>query len=639
MVILNVNKLSMAFGENQLFNNVSFNVKSAEKVGLIGANGVGKTTLFKIINKDLSPTEGNISVAKDTKVGYMEQHTCTNPNRTVKEELLSVFTFLKEMELRLSEISALIDAKDKNTKKLILEQSNLLEKYQRMGGLTYKSRVNATLIGLGFTEENFTMETGKLSGGEQSKLSLAKLLLSNNDLLLLDEPTNHLDINAVIWLEDFIKNFSGTVIVISHDRYFLDATTNKTIELEHNKAICFEGNYSNFLKKKKQMEDSIEKQYINEMNEIKRIEGIIEQQRRWGRQRNIITAESREKQVAKLKEKLVIPEKELSTIKINFTPKQESGNDVLICTNLSKSFNNKNIFNGIDLHINKGEKIFLLGANGSGKTTLFKIINKECIQDTGSVKLGSRVDVGYFDQMQDNLTLSKTAFDEIHDAFPSLTETEVRTSLAAFLFKGNDVFKKISKMSGGERARISLLKLMLAKSNFLLLDEPTNHLDTQSRENLENTLLNYEGTLLIISHDRYFINKLSDKILELTSGGINEYLGNYDYYVEKTDSINKTGQNFLNKGTNTSKEKPKTINKYELRKQKRSDERRRKSQIKRIESEILVVEEKIEKAETLLQKDEITSNYEKLLEITNNLESLHKKEKSLYKEWEQLHTE
>ncbi len=638
MSILSLHNLRMDFVERNLFSNLTFDVEKGDKVGFIGANGVGKTTLFKIINGEISQTQGNIFISKDTVLGYMEQHACTHPDRCVFDELLSVFDYLieyenelKNLEIKIEQFNHRID-KNKDTKlsSLIERQTSLIEKYQDLGGLTYKIRTRSSLLGLGFKESEFTMPTGKLSGGQRSKLSLAKLLLSKANLLLLDEPTNHLDISSVNWLESFIKDFKGSMIIISHDRYFLDNVTNKTIELEHNKLRAYKGNYSEFVKKKEAEKEALKNKYENDLKEIKRIEGIVEQQKRWGRERNFITAESKQKEADRIKAQLITPDSELETIHMNFNIKRETGNDVLICEDLSKSFGEKHLFENVNIHIRKGEKVFIIGSNGCGKTTLFNILTCKITSDTGEIRYGANVDIGYFDQMQNNLNLDKTAIDEVWDTFPNLTQTQVRTALGSFLFKGDEVFKPLNKMSGGERARVSLLKLMLDGSNFLLLDEPTNHLDSASREQLENTLKKYEGTMLVISHDRYFINKLADRVLVMEKDGLKEYLGNYDNYLEKTkDNISVTV-------SEKPKKELKPKNDYQLKKQKQSEERKRKTQLAKTEKLIEDLEQQIEENNKLLQDKEVISDYEKLLELTAKLENLNAQLENAYDLWGKL---
>lgn len=627
---LSVRNLEMTFVDRTLFSNVSFDVEPRDKMGFIGANGVGKTTLFRVLSGELSPTGGTVAFEKSARVGYMEQHSCKDPEVSVFDELVSVFDYLKKIEIETAAVTADIENKNGDINALVERQTALIEEYESRGGLTYKSRTRSALLGLGFAEKDFEMKVGNLSGGQRSKLCLAKLLLSESNFLLLDEPTNHLDIKSVGWLEDFLRDFKGAMIIISHDRYFLDNVTNKTVELEHQKAMCYKGSYSEFKKKKQAYNDSLKNKYENDIKEIKRIEGIVEQQRRWGRERNFITAASRQKEADRIKAQLVIPDSELETMRMRFEPKFESGNDVLMCRGLEKSFGEKRLFSDVNIHIRKGERVFILGENGCGKTTLFRILTGKTPQDSGEFEYGTNVMPGYFDQMQQNLDLNKTAIDEVWDRFPNLTQTEVRSALAAFMFKGEEVFKPLSKMSGGERARISLLKLMLQGSNFLLLDEPTNHLDASSREELENTLLEYGGTLLIISHDRYFINKLADRVLALDKNGVKEYLGDYDYYHEhvKTEEQNASADG--------QKEKKKPVNEYFLKKQRASEERKRQTKLKKTEAEIERLDSEISKTEALLATEEVASDYEKLLELTNELEQLNSELENQYEIWEEL---
>lgn len=632
MPALSVRNLTMTFIERNLFTDVSFDVEERDKVGFIGANGVGKTTLFKILNGEISPVSGTVTFSKNVRPGYMEQHACNNPRADVYHELLSVFDYLSDMETEISALAHQIDNKSGNLDELVERQTMLIEQFERAGGLTYKSRTRSALLGLGFSENDFTMPVGNLSGGQRSKLCLAKLLLSQSNMLLLDEPTNHLDIDAIAWLEGFLRDFKGAMIIISHDRYFLDNVTNKTIELEHNRAMVYTGSYSEFVKKKESVNESLKNKYEHDLKEIKRIEGIVEQQKRWGQAHNFITAASKQKEADRIKDQLVAPESELETMRMHFEPRCESGNDVLICKNLAKSFDNKQLFKNVDIHIRKGERVFIIGGNGCGKTTLFRILTGKTPMDSGEYDYGANVEIGYFDQMQQNLDLSKTALDEVWDTFPNMTQTEVRSALASFLFKGDEVFKPLSKMSGGERARVSLLKLMLKGSNFLLLDEPTNHLDASSREELEKTLLDYSGTMLIVSHDRYFINKIADRILLLTNNGVKEYLGNYDYYLERT-TAEKSGA-VLTESKKEKKEKPQ--NDYFLQKQKQSEERKRQTKLKKAEAEIERLDEEIAKTQELLSSEEVAADYEKLMELSKRLEDLQKQQEEQYEIWEEL---
>ena len=632
MPALSVRNLTMTFIERNLFTDVSFDVEERDKVGFIGANGVGKTTLFKILNGEISPVSGTVTFSKNVRPGYMEQHACNNPRADVYHELLSVFDYLSDMETEISALAHQIDKKSGNLDELVERQTMLIEQFERAGGLTYKSRTRSALLGLGFSENDFTMPVGNLSGGQRSKLCLAKLLLSQSNMLLLDEPTNHLDIDAISWLEGFLRDFKGAMIIISHDRYFLDNVTNKTIELEHNRAMVYKGSYSEFVKKKESVNESLKNKYEHDLKEIKRIEGIVEQQKRWGQAHNFITAASKQKEADRIKDGLVAPESELETMRMHFEPRCESGNDVLICKNLAKSFDNKQLFKNVDIHIRKGERVFIIGGNGFGKTTLFRILTGKTPMNSGEYDYGANVEIGYFDQMQQNLDLSKTALDEVWDTFPNMTQTEVRSALASFLFKGDEVFKPLSKMSGGERARVSLLKLMLKGSNFLLLDEPTNHLDASSREELEKTLLDYSGTMLIVSHDRYFINKIADRILLLTNNGVKEYLGNYDYYLERT-TAEKSG---AVPTENKKDKKEKTQNDYFFQKQKQSEERKRQTKLKKAEAEIERLDEEIAKTQELLSSEEVAADYEKLMELSKLLENLQKQQEEQYEIWEEL---
>lgn len=624
MAVLDVQNLTLSFGEKTLFSNVSFDIKEKEKVGLIGCNGAGKTSLFKIITGEYTPDDGACFISKNSRLGYMEQHTCSE-NKTVWDELVSVFDDLIVVEKRLEEITELLTKGEGNQAELIEEQDRLNTIFTRDGGLTYKSMTRSALIGLGFGEDDFAMPTAKLSGGQRSKLILAKLLLSKADFLLLDEPTNHLDIKAVEWLEGFLKDFNGACLIVSHDRYFLDKITTKTVEIENKKCRSYIGNYSEFLVKKAAEQKAVEEKYENDMKEIARLEGIIEQQRQWNREKNIKTAESKEKVVERIKAQLVVPDSKVARIRFDFTPKCVSGDDVLSVSNLKKSFGDKTIFSNTSFEVKKGDRVFLLGDNGCGKTTLLKVLMKDYTPDDGTFKFGSNVLTGYFDQVQAKLDLTKTAIEEVWSSFPSMTETSVRSALAAFLFKGDEVYKNLSDCSGGERARIALLKLMLGKFNFLLLDEPTNHLDAFSREELENTLLDYSGTMLIVSHDRYFINKLSSRILELTPTGVNEYLGNYDEYIERKNRT--ASQEVVEK-----KETVKKVNDYLLKKERRS-------QMLKMKNRLAKVEEEIEKTE--LEIDDInskltTSDYEELMELTAKLDRKTQYRDILYTEWEEL---
>lgn len=622
MNILDAQNLTLSFGENTLFSNVSFDVKEKEKVGLVGVNGVGKTSLLKIITGEYAPDSGSCFISKNARLGYMEQHTCSN-DKTIWDELVSVFNDLIDMESELADISnQLLEC---HSQQLIERQDFLTNQFTQNGGLTYKSMTRSALIGLGFSEEDFDKPTSKLSGGQRSKLILAKLLLSKADFLLLDEPTNHLDISAIQWLEEFLRNFTGAFLVISHDRYFLDKVTNKTVEIENKKARSYTGNYSTFLVKKEAEQRAIEDKYENDMREIERLEGIIAQQRQWNREKNIKTAESKEKALEKIKAQLVVPDSKVEKIRFDFTPKCVSGEDVLNVNKLKKSFGGNTVFQNATFNVKRGERVFLLGDNGCGKTTLLKILMGKLSRDDGTFSFGASLMTGYFDQIQSELDLSKTVIDEVWTSFPYMTETKVRNALAAFLFKGEEVFRRLDVCSGGERARVALLKLMLGGFNFLLLDEPTNHLDAFSREELENTLANYQGTMLIVSHDRYFINKLATRIVELTPDGCNNYLGNYDDYAE---------HRYVAAPQTEKAEKPK-VNDYKLKKERQSNLRKLKTRLGKIEEEIEAAELEIDDINIKLAD----APYEELMALTASLDDITNKRDALYTEWEEVSSE
>jgi len=630
MSLLSLSKVNKYFGERCLFENVSFSVEEHDKIGLIGANGTGKTTLFKMILEQNDHDGGEIFLPKSTDIGYLEQHVGINSELTVYDEVLTVYSHLKEMEEKMLELSGNIEAGIGDAEENAQRLHKITEEYKEKDGYIYKNIARASLLGLGFTEEDLDKPFSLLSGGQKTRVSLCKILLSGSNLLLLDEPTNHLDIASVEWLENFLSNYKGAFIVISHDRYFLDKVTNKTFELEYQHLTTFDGNYSRYLKLKEENEKYIERRYENTMREIKRIEGIIEQQKRWNRERNIKTAEHKQKSVDRLKETLIIPKEELDNIKPHFEILKSGGNEVLDVKDLSKSFDNNLLFSNINFLIQRKERVFLLGDNGSGKTTLFKILLNKLEQDDGTIKIGANVDAGYFDQTQATLDYNKTLFDEIADSFPELTITDVRNALAGFLFKADDAFKVISELSGGERARLMLLKLMLKKANFLLLDEPTNHLDIKSREMLEEALEKYEGTIFAISHDRYFINKLSTRILRINNKTLENYDGNYSYYLEKCQKITQDKKISATPKISSEKED------YLTQKKIAADERKRKNRIEKLETEIAQTEEKIAKLETELTLPENTSDYVKCAEISAQLDELNEKLLLFYEEWESL---
>lgn len=628
MAIVSIQNLKVDFGGKVLFENVSFDVNQGDFVGLIGANGTGKTTLFKVIRGELEPTEGGAFISKTTKVGYLEQHACQGSVRTVYDEALSIFKPLMEIERELEEIAVSLDAHIGDTNELIERQHKLHELFQEKEGLTYRSRTRSALLGLGFSENDFNLTCDKLSGGQRSKLSMCKLLLSGSEVLLLDEPTNHLDISGTEWLEDFLSTFRGTVIVISHDRYFLDRVTNKTVELSHGKCHYSKGNYSTYLKLKEERLESERRQYENQIEEIKRIEGIIEQQRSFARERNFITAESKRKMLEKKKAELIIPDPPLSKMRMKFTPVCETGNDVLTVKGLSKSFGEKRLFSDADMQVFKNDRVFMLGTNGCGKTTLLRILTRQQSADAGNFAFGANVKTGYFDQSLETLHDEKTVIDEIWDEHRTFTEKTVRSYLALFLFRGDDVFKNVGTLSGGEKAKLCLLKLMLSGSNVLLLDEPTNHLDIPSREVLEAALSDFDGTIICISHDRYFINKLSTRIYRMTPDGFDKFDGDYNDYADAVLS--------------QAKEKPKKaevkVNLYKLRKERDSEMNKLKGRIKRLEEEIDRLDEEISDLNEILSSPETAANYEKIIEYTNKLDEATENQLVLMDEWEECNS-
>ncbi len=626
MSLLTAQNLKFGFSDGVLFKDAAFQVEDNDRIGLIGANGSGKTTLFKLILGEYTAQEGGIVRGKNVKLGVVEQYLDCEENLSVYDEVLKVFNDVIKMEEELTEINKKLETTDDIN--LINRQVSLTEEIERRDGLVYKSKTRSALLGLGFKEEELNNNVKNLSGGQRSKVSLCKLLLSNANLILLDEPTNNLDVDAINWLEEYLLKYKGAVIVVSHDRYFLDKITSLTMEIAHKKIIVTKGNYSVFQKLKSERELTIEREYEKNIAEIKRIEGIIEQQKRFNQERNYITIASKEKQIERIKSELVIPDKALASVKFSFNSDIRSGDDVLKTFDLQKSFPEKQLFKNFNIDIKRNERVFLLGPNGCGKSTFLKILNKELSQDSGIIQFGVNVKIGYFDQNVDRLDSKKTVLDEVWDKYRFMTQTEIRSALALFLFRGDDVFKKVSVLSGGEKAKISLLKIMLSKPNFLILDEPTNHLDINSREVLENALLNYEGTLLVVSHDRYFINKLSTKIVHLTHNGAVSIEGDYDSYLAY-----KEGREVVSEKNSMTTEK---VNTYKLQKQQQSNERKRLSKISKTEKEIEEKEMLINETQELLSLPETSADYEKLIELTEKLDLLKNELDLLYSEWEEL---
>lgn len=629
MLILSSSHISKSYIVDTILEDISFNVNEKDKIGVIGLNGTGKTTLFNIIAGELDKDSGDFYIQKGLKVGYLKQHTKIDSNNTIFDECLTCFTHLIKMEedLRRLEEKMAENSNDENLLNPLMEEyGSLSEKFAGSHGYAYKSEIKGVLKGLGFIESDYEKQVNILSGGQKSRLELAKLLLRKPDLLLLDEPTNHLDIEAVIWLEKYIKEYPGSALIISHDRYFLDNVVNRVFYMENKKLHSYNTDYSGFMKQRKIELEVLKRQYEDQQKEIKRQEEIIQRFKNYGDSRYIKQAQSREKLLNKMK--LIDLEKESKKARLKFEPRIKSGNDVLSVSKIAKSFGDNHLLKDINFNIYAKDKVGLLGANGIGKTTLFKMILGEITEDDGEIVFGHNVYPGYFDQEMDTLNLNNTVMDEIWDQNPSFTYYDIRMVLSQFLFIGDEILKEIMDLSGGERARLSLLKLMLSKANFLLLDEPTNHLDIDSKEVLEDALGDYEGTVFVISHDRYFLNKITDKTLELTKEGIKEYLGNYDYYIEKKNELE-------NKDDEDEYQKTKTQTRLERKKEKELliSERNIKKKLKTLEEEIESSENELEEIDEILSNNEIYNNHQEVVEITRKRENLSLKLEELYEDW------
>ena len=632
MAILTVNNITQSFGEETVLRGVTFELQKGERVGLVGVNGSGKTTLFKVLTGEYTPDTGSVVFGKDTVLGYMEQHVCRDLEKTAFDEVMTVFSPLLQMERELEEVSARLSAHpgEEETQGLILRQTELNDRFVDGGGLTCRSRARSALLGLGFLEEQLQNPVGVLSGGQKAKLQLAKMLLSGANLLLLDEPTNHLDIPSVEWLEDFLKNYGGAYIVISHDRYFLDKVTGRTLEMEGKTVTSYKGSYSRYLDLKAEKRLAMERVYENTQREIKRIEGIIEQQRRWNQERNYVTIASKQKQIDRLEATLEKPEEDPESIRFQFKASRRSGDEVLTAEDVSLSFDGPKLFDHVNLEIRRGEKVFLIGPNGCGKTSLFKILLGQYQPDGGLVKLGTGVDLGYYEQSQMSLHDEKTVIDEIWDLHPRMTQTEVRSALAVFLFKGEDVFKPVGALSGGERARVLLLKLMLSKANFLLLDEPTNHLDIGSCQALEDALQGYDGTLFVVSHDRYLINKLADRLYVLGKDGAKLYPGNYDYYLEKRQEEMEAAPR---------EEAAPKVNLYKLRKERESELRKKRTALSRVEGQIEENDRERAALAEKLEQPEVAADYQAVTQTSQEIAALEAQGEALLQQWTQLSEE
>ncbi len=634
-MILSLSGVGKSFGTDVILEKITFNIEEKEKAAIVGVNGAGKTTLFKIITGESTCESGDVFIKKDISIGYLKQNAMPNSDNTIYNEMLSVFDKLIETENKLRQMEhEMSSLNGDDLEQHMKNYSDLQYQFELMDGYSYKSRIKGVLKGLGFREEDFERPVNSLSGGQKTRVYLGSLLLSNPDLLLLDEPTNHLDIESVAWLEEFLKGYSGAVLIISHDRYFLDKIVTKTIEIENKKSHVYEGNYS-FYAKNKEINRQIEQHhYIQQQREIKRQEEVIAKLKSFNREKSIKRAESRQKQLDKIVP-VDKPENLPEKMRLKLTPKITSGNDVLHAEGLSKSFDNTTLFENLNIDIKRGDKTAIVGPNGIGKSTLLKILLGKAQKSSGEIRFGTNVNVGYYDQEQHNFDESKTIFQEISDTYPDMTNGEIRNVLAAFVFMGDDVFKVISSLSGGEKGRVSLAKIMLSKANFLILDEPTNHLDIYSKEILESAINSYEGTVLYVSHDRYFINKTALKVLEMSKDGVTEYLGNYDYYIEKKNTAQREEELFGQKETAAEEKKAsETKLSYQAQKEQQAKERKLKNQIKKIETEIEETEEKIQLLDEKLSQPEIATDADKAREIFDEKTALEEHLNELYEKWE-----
>ena len=632
-MILSCNNISKSFGTDVIIKSCSFNIEDHEKAAIVGINGAGKSTLLKIVTGIEPADTGLVTLAKDKTLGYLSQQQNLNSDNTIYDELLSVKQYILDMEAQLRSIeNQMKSADDTALETLMKKYSDLNHEFELNNGYAYKSEITGVLKGLGFAEEDFTLNVNTLSGGQKTRVALGRLLLSKPDIILLDEPTNHLDMESISWLENYLLNYSGAVLIVAHDRYFLDKIVSKIIELDNGNATVFSGNYTDYASKKAILRNMQLKEYLNQQREIKHQEEVITKLKQFNREKSIKRAESREKMLNKM-EFVDKPEILNDKMDIKLEPNVISGNDVLTVDNLTKGFDGTVLFDNICFQIKRGERVALIGSNGTGKTTILKLINGIIPADSGSIYLGAKVNIGYYDQEHHVLDPDKTIFDEIRDAYPDLNNTQIRNTLAAFLFTNEDVFKYIKDLSGGERGRVSLAKLMLSNANFLILDEPTNHLDITSKEILENALNSYTGTVLFVSHDRYFINSTATRIIELANKTVVNYIGNYDYYLEKKDILG--AKPITN---NTSKSSSSAISKlnWQEEKVKQAQQKKIKNEIKRTEERMALIEAEIEELDNMYADPAISSDTAKLMEIHTRKEALSKELDELYDKWGEL---
>lgn len=632
-MILSCNNISKSFGTDVIIKSCSFNIEDHEKAAIVGINGAGKSTLLKIITGIEPADTGLVTLAKDKTLGYLSQQQNLNSDNTIYDELLSVKQYILDMEAQLRSIeNQMKSADDTALETLMKKYSDLNHEFELNNGYAYKSEITGVLKGLGFAEEDFTLNVNTLSGGQKTRVALGRLLLSKPDIILLDEPTNHLDMESISWLENYLLNYSGAVLIVAHDRYFLDKIVSKIIELDNGNATVFSGNYTDYASKKAILRNMQLKEYLNQQREIKHQEEVITKLKQFNREKSIKRAESREKMLNKM-EFVDKPEILNDKMDIKLEPNVISGNDVLTVDNLTKGFDGTVLFDNICFQIKRGERVALIGSNGTGKTTILKLINGIIPADSGSIYLGAKVNIGYYDQEHHVLDPDKTIFDEIRDAYPDLNNTQIRNTLAAFLFTNEDVFKYIKDLSGGERGRVSLAKLMLSNANFLILDEPTNHLDITSKEILENALNSYTGTVLFVSHDRYFINSTATRIIELANKTVVNYIGNYDYYLEKKDILG--AKPITN---NISKSSSSAISKLNWQEEnvKQAQQKKIKNEIKRTEERMALIEAEIEELDNMYADPAISSDTAKLMEIHTRKEALSKELDELYDKWGEL---
>ena len=639
-MILSCSNISKSFSEKDILKEVSFHIEEHEKAAIVGINGAGKSTLLKIMIGELSSDTGTVTLSKGATIGYLAQHQDLAGAETIYDALLEVKRPLLLMEERIRSLELeMKTAKGEELERMLAEYSRLNHQFELENGYACESEITGVLKGLGFAEEEFSKSISALSGGQKTRVSLGKLLLTKPDILLLDEPTNHLDMESISWLETYLRSYDGSVIIVAHDRYFLDRVVTKIIELDLGTATVFSGNYSAYSDKKAMLRDAKIKAYLKQQQEIKHQEAVIAKLKSFNREKSIKWAESREKMLDKI-ERLDKPVEADDSMDIRLEPDIVSGNDVLTIRGLSKSFGNQTLFSGVDIDIKRGERIAIIGNNGTGKTTLLKLINGILPADSGEIRLGSKVHVGYYDQEHQVLHMEKTLFDEIQDTYPTMNNTQIRNTLASFLFTGDDVFKRICDLSGGERGRVSLAKLMLSDANFLLLDEPTNHLDITSKEILESALNRYTGTVLYVSHDRYFINRTATRILDLTNQSFLNYIGNYDYYLEKKEAVeaafaaSPAAANPVSSSAVPSGENAKLD--WKAQKEEQAKLRKRQNELKKTEEEIHLLETRDSEIDSLLTLEEVYTDVAKLVSLNKEKEELNEKLAALYEKWEEL---